>query len=1179
MAATFGSAAGPVSRARRKERLPLKTLWRSRMLAPMRPDKLMRTLAVLRRWGLTPAAAYGVAAICHPERTAIIDERGALTFGEVQRRTNALARLSRNELSWQMTLSVLIAALVVCGWFTAVPAADAAESGAISGKVTSAATKGAIAGIEVCAAESLFEAELFGHCAQTGSGGEYTISGLPAGRYGVGFFGPEGSGLNYIPQYYNGKSSVYEAEFLTVEAAQTVSGINAAMEVGGQIAGKVTSASTKAAITSIQVCASRELGEFGELAQCAKTNASGEYTVSGLVTGSYTVRFFGPEGSGLNYIPQYYNGKSSSAKANVVAVTAGSMKSEINAAMAPGGAITGKVTDASTKAALSGVSVCPRATTTEASFNQCATTNSSGEYTIVGLATGGYKVEFYPAGQNYLTQFYSGKSSESEASVVSEIAGSTTSGIDAAMVVGGQITGKVTDASTKAALSGIEVCLEAPKSTYFSSCVFSNVGGEYTFVGLATGEYKVEYLASNGANYVTQYYNGKSAQSEATGVSVMAGATTSGIDAAMVVGGQITGKVTSAATKAGIEGIEVCASPTSGGSGSCASTNSKGEYTIVALATGEYTIDFYVYNGLNYLPQYYNGKASLAEANAVAVTAGGTTSGIDAAMVAGGQITGKVTNSSSHAAVSGIWVCALTSSGGYSGHCATTNSGGDYTISGLATGEYKVEFSSGGSGVYFTQYYSGKAAFSEAASVAVTAAGVTSGIDAAMVEGGRITGTVTSAATKAGLEGVYVCANVGREEVFGRCAYTNSAGEYTIVGLAAGEYSLRFNPRSGNYLSQYYAAKSLVSEANLVSVADDATTAGINAALAAGAQVTGKVTSAASKEAIKGIEVCAWPAGESEVGGGCATTSATGEYTIESLPTGKYAVRFAAPYESTLNYLPQYYSAKSLFSEATPVSVTAGSMTSNIGAMMAVGGQISGKVTDTSSKAAIQSIQVCASVMGTGEGGGCTTTSETGEYTLRSLATGEYRVEFSAPYGSSLEYVEQYYNAKASSGEANPVSVTAGATVSGIDAAMVLKGQIAGKVTDATTKAAVGGIQVSVYQTTGYYYPIAYATTNSSGEYAVAGLTTGEYRIEFSVPYGSSLNYLPQYYNGKESLSSATLVSVSNGTVTSGINAAMRRHRSTSRRPASLGPLSRVRPSPRLTAAGPTNRPASPTSG
>ena len=153
-------------------------------------------------------------------RVAAMDERGFV------RRL-----LGGRQLS---ALFVVLAGLVVCSWLGLAPAARAAEGGRILGKVTAAATKGAIVGIEVCAAESLFEAELFGHCTQTNSGGEYTISGLPAGRYGIGFFGPEGSGLNYIPQYYNGKSSVYEAEFLTVEAAQTVSGINAAMEVGGQ---------------------------------------------------------------------------------------------------------------------------------------------------------------------------------------------------------------------------------------------------------------------------------------------------------------------------------------------------------------------------------------------------------------------------------------------------------------------------------------------------------------------------------------------------------------------------------------------------------------------------------------------------------------------------------------------------------------------------------------------------------------------------------------------------------------------------------------------------------------------------------------------------------------------------------------------------------------------------------
>ena len=58
----------------------------------MRPDKALRSLAMLRRWGTTSASAYAGGALLYPERTAIVDERGTLTFAEVDRRTNALAR-------------------------------------------------------------------------------------------------------------------------------------------------------------------------------------------------------------------------------------------------------------------------------------------------------------------------------------------------------------------------------------------------------------------------------------------------------------------------------------------------------------------------------------------------------------------------------------------------------------------------------------------------------------------------------------------------------------------------------------------------------------------------------------------------------------------------------------------------------------------------------------------------------------------------------------------------------------------------------------------------------------------------------------------------------------------------------------------------------------------------------
>jgi acyl-CoA synthetase (AMP-forming)/AMP-acid ligase II len=69
-----------------------KTLLGTGMIRPMRPDKAVRSLLALRRWGPTPAAAYTVSAIRCPEREALVDEKGVLTFAEVDRRTNALAR-------------------------------------------------------------------------------------------------------------------------------------------------------------------------------------------------------------------------------------------------------------------------------------------------------------------------------------------------------------------------------------------------------------------------------------------------------------------------------------------------------------------------------------------------------------------------------------------------------------------------------------------------------------------------------------------------------------------------------------------------------------------------------------------------------------------------------------------------------------------------------------------------------------------------------------------------------------------------------------------------------------------------------------------------------------------------------------------------------------------------------
>jgi len=70
----------------------VRTLAKSGMVAPERPDRALRALVALQRWGATPAAGYAANAARSPDRPAIHDDLGTLTFAEVDARTNALAR-------------------------------------------------------------------------------------------------------------------------------------------------------------------------------------------------------------------------------------------------------------------------------------------------------------------------------------------------------------------------------------------------------------------------------------------------------------------------------------------------------------------------------------------------------------------------------------------------------------------------------------------------------------------------------------------------------------------------------------------------------------------------------------------------------------------------------------------------------------------------------------------------------------------------------------------------------------------------------------------------------------------------------------------------------------------------------------------------------------------------------
>ncbi len=300
--------------------------------------------------------------------------------------------------------------------------------------------------------------------------------------------------------------------------------------------------------------------------------------------------------------------------------------------------------------------------------------------------------------------------------------------------------------------------------------------------------------------------------------------------------GRISGEVTDASTLAAVAGVEVCAEATSEESYGCEVTDSQGKYEIVELGTGNYKVEFRPPQGpLDYVPQYYDGKPSWQQASLVHVTNGLLTSGVDAALTRGGWIEGRVTDAVTKAGLAEVFVCAIPIAEEGFGRCGSTNSLGNYTLHGLPADSYGVEFFPE-DGDHLFQAYKGKANWYEATPVTVTAGAGTAAIDAELGQAGHIAGTVTDAASGAGIPFVPVCLvdAKGEPEV---CVRAGSAGRYSFDGLPSGAYRVRFSPdhlwpeEEDDYVEQYYNGESSSSQADLVVVTAPDTTSGIDAHL------------------------------------------------------------------------------------------------------------------------------------------------------------------------------------------------------------------------------------------------------------------------------------------------------------------------------------------------------------
>jgi acyl-CoA synthetase (AMP-forming)/AMP-acid ligase II len=98
-------------------------LTKAGVLTPGRPDRMLRQLNVLYRWGATVAGGYRAIRVRFPKEQAIADELGTLTFEEVDQRTTRLANgLAKHGVRQGRRVAVMcrnhagmIESIVACG--------------------------------------------------------------------------------------------------------------------------------------------------------------------------------------------------------------------------------------------------------------------------------------------------------------------------------------------------------------------------------------------------------------------------------------------------------------------------------------------------------------------------------------------------------------------------------------------------------------------------------------------------------------------------------------------------------------------------------------------------------------------------------------------------------------------------------------------------------------------------------------------------------------------------------------------------------------------------------------------------------------------------------------------------------------------------------------------------------
>jgi hypothetical protein len=851
--------------------------------------------------------------------------------------------------------------------------------------------------------------------------GSYRTGKLAPGRYIVVFFAGCGSKGNWVGQIYKNSENPAKHAFVKVTAGHTATGVDARLKPGGEISGVVTGQAGKKLSNICVAPVSVSHKPVYNFASIGLSNR-GTYHVPNLPPGRYQV-LFSPCTQTSRYLQVWWPNSTTESGAKLVTVRASHPVSGIDQALPVGGKISGIVTDSSSTP-LSGICVFANGGKSTGFASFATQTGTDGSYTVEGLPTGTYQIVLQTGcgnNGNYVTT--------STPANIAVTEGQTAAGVDVVMQAGAVLSGSVTDTADQP-LQGI--CVNIVEQNFgFVASPHTNAAGTYSVSQIPPGTYTVQFTGGcgNKGSYAPQAWDNTNVTT-ATPITIKVAETIGDINAVMQTGATLAGHIANTAGKK-LSGVCIAAgSPalmreTAGQLFDDVAVSSRGSYRLANLLPGQYDVLFA--NGCgasntDYALQWFRSRPDSVGASAVWAAAGATTSGVSATLLPGGALSGLTHNAAGHGLSAFCVQATNLATGSQRPMFGISFVGGTlsaYSLSELTPGPYRVVF--GGScagGNYATQWYRRSATERGATRVIVRASHTTKGINSALVRGGTISGHVTAAGTSTQLKNVCVFAQDVSQPAFFGFSQTNKQGFYRVVGLNTGRYELSFAPCTSGGAGN--AADLLLPR--LIQVRTGHPTGGVDAALSPGGTIAGSVTGGSPTASQP--DVCVTANGGSVAASDEVSTGADGSFQMQNLPPGNYHVSFAAQpdCDEAGLFAPQNYSG--------PVSVSAGATTSGIDVTLGNDGTISGTVT---SAAGQKLTGVCVTAFG--PSGPVVATTSAGGYTIGSLVPGRYLVQFSAGCGAS-GLRPQWWRHAASRSKAKAIQITAGASITGINASL-----------------------------------------------------------------------------------------------------------------------------------------------